>query len=112
MPVLAVLALAVSGASFLIRLVYPTAVRDRWILNEFQWPECVALFAVGIAAAGQGWLTAVPDRIRRVARAVTLWVAGATAGTLAVTIPLGVAPEDFSGGRHWPALLFALVGAH
>jgi glucans biosynthesis protein C len=109
-PVLAVLALAVSGASFLIRLVYPYGGQGPLDLNEFQWPECVALFAVGIAAAGQGWLTAVPDRIRRVARAVTLWVAGATAGTLAVTIPLGVAPEDFAGGRHWPALLFALVG--
>jgi hypothetical protein len=36
--------------------------------------------------------------------------AGATAVILAVTIPLGVPPEDFAGGWHWPALLFALVG--
>jgi hypothetical protein len=107
---LALLALAVAGASFLVRLVYPYGGQGPLDLNEFQWPECLALFAVGVAAAGQGWLTAVPERIGRAARAVTLWVAGATAGLLAVTIPLGVPPEDFAGGRHWPALLFALVG--
>jgi hypothetical protein len=109
-PGLALLALAVSGASFLVRLVYPYAGQGPLDLNEFQWPECLALFAVGIAAARQGWLTAVPERIRRPARAVTGWVAGATAALLAVTIPLGVPPEDFAGGRHWAALLFAIVG--
>ena len=111
-PVLAVLALAVAGASFLIRLVYPYGGQGPLDLNQFQWPECLALFAVGIAAARQGWLTAVPDRIHRIARAITVWVAGATAGLLAVTIPLGVPPEDFAGGWHWPALLFTLVGGH
>jgi hypothetical protein len=109
-PALSLLALAVSAASFLVRLVYPYGGQGPMDLNEFQWPECLAMFAVGTAAAGQGWLTAVPDPIRRVARTVTLWAAGVTAGILAVTIPLGVPPEDFAGGWRWPALLFAAVG--
>jgi hypothetical protein len=108
--VLVLLALAVSGASFLIRLIYPYGGQGPLDLNEFQWPECAALFVLGIVASGEGWLSAVPDRIGWVARTVTLWVAGATAAILGVTIPLGVPPEDFAGGWHWPALLFALVG--
>jgi glucans biosynthesis protein C len=107
---LMVLALAVAGASFLIRLVYPYGGQGPLDLNQFQWPECAALFALGIAVSGEGWLSTVPDRIHRAARTVTAWVAGATAAVLAVTIPLGVPPEDFAGGRHWAALLFALLG--
>jgi hypothetical protein len=109
-PVLALLALAVAVASFLIRLIYPYGGQGQLDLNQFQWPECLAMFMVGIAAAEQGWLTAIPEGIRRAARAVAVWTAGATAVILAVTIPLGVPPEDFAGGWHWPALLFALVG--
>jgi hypothetical protein len=107
---LALLAVAVAAGSFLVRLRYPYSGQGPLDLNEFQWPECAALFAVGIAAAGHGWLTAVPSPIRRLARTVTIWVAGATTAILALAIPLGVPPEDFAGGWHWPALLFALVG--
>jgi hypothetical protein len=109
-PLLVLLAAAIAAGSFLIRLVYPYGGQGPLDLNEFQWPECVALFAVGITAAGEGWLTAVPDAIHRTAKTVTVWAAGLTAVILAATIPLGVPPEDFAGGWRWPALLFALVG--
>jgi hypothetical protein len=104
------LALAVAGASFLIRLVYPYGGQGPLDLNEFQWPECAALFGVGIAASDEGWLIDVPERIHRAARMVAAWVAGALAAVPGVTIPLGVRPEDFAGGGHWAALLFALLG--
>jgi hypothetical protein len=110
LPALVLLAVAVAAASFLIRLVYPYGGQGPLDLNEFQWPECAALFWVGVVAADEGWLAAVPDPVRRAAGIVTAWVAGATALLVAVTIPLGVPPEDFAGGWRWPALLFALVG--
>ena len=109
MGTLALLAAAVAVLSFLVRLVYPYGGQGPLDLNEFQWPECAALFAVGVATAGQGWRTAVPDRIRRGARTVALWTAAATAVVLAVTIPLGVPPEAFAGGPHWAAAVFALL---
>ena len=109
-PVLGTLAVAVSVASFLVRLVYPYGGQGPLDLNEFQWPECAALFAVGIVAAGQGWRSAVPDRVRRVARTVSLSAAAVTGVFLAVAIPLGVPANDFSGGLHWPAALFAALG--
>ncbi|HEX6257574.1 MAG TPA: acyltransferase family protein, partial [Euzebyales bacterium] len=54
---LLVLAAAVGVATFLVRLVFPFA-SERYIdLNWYQWPECVALFALGVATARSGWLT-------------------------------------------------------
>lgn len=60
-------------ARHLIRLVYPFGSDSGFTdLNLWQWPACIAVFTLGIAASSQGWLTAVPDRLRRHGRSVTL----------------------------------------
>ena len=48
-------------------------------LNVWEWPACIALFALGIAASRQRWLTVVPDRLRRQCRLITLTAAAAMA---------------------------------
>jgi hypothetical protein len=108
---LLLLSLAVAVGSFVVRLAYPYGGQGLVDLNEWQWPECVALFALGVLASRRGWLTAVPDRIRRQS-----FVVAAAAGVGAALCPVLAASfdldfEDFAGGWRWPALLFpALEG--
>lgn len=105
---LVVLAAAAAVATFLLRLAIPFE-SDNWFvdLNLWEWPVCAALFGLGIVAAREDWLAAVPDRLRRQSRAATLIAVGA-AGLLALAIVLlGVDAEQLWGGWHWPALAFA-----
>lgn len=105
---LAGLALATAAATFLVRLVFPYGSESVTDLNLWEWPGCLALFGLGIAASRRGWLTEVPHPLRRGSFVVTL-VAGAAAGALlAGTLPTGSA-DRLPGGWDWPALLFALV---
>lgn len=108
---LVVLSVAITAGSVLVRLVVPLETDSKIIdLNVSQWPTCAALFGLGIFASRRGWLAAVPDRLRRQCRAGLL-VAIAGAGALAVlgaTIG-GVNEQTWSGGWHWPALMFAAV---
>ena len=76
-------------------------------LNMWEWPACAALFGLGIMASRAGWLTAVPDRLRRRSRTVTLVAVGAAAVFAAAAIALGVVGEQLWGGWYWPALVFA-----
>jgi hypothetical protein len=80
-------------------------------LNEWQWPECLALFAVGVVGAREGWIGGVPDQLGRQARALALWSVGLTAAFLASTPLLSVDGDELLGGWTWPALVLALLGA-
>jgi hypothetical protein len=58
---LLLLAVAVTIAAFLVRLVVPFEGDTKYVdLNIYQWPASAALFVVGITASGKGWLTAFP----------------------------------------------------
>jgi hypothetical protein len=99
---------AVTVATFLVRLVLPFESDNKYVdLNMWEWPACAALFGLGIMASGAGWLTAVPDRLRRQSRTVTLAAVGAAAVFAATAITLGVVGEQLWGGWYWPALVFA-----
>jgi hypothetical protein len=100
-------AAVIAGTSFLVRLAVSYGGPTPLDLNEWQWPECIALFAVGVRAAPHGWLTAVPAELERTARRVTALTGGAVAVFLLVALALGVPQEDFLGGPHWPALAVA-----
>ena len=105
---LAGLAGAVAVATFLVRLVFPFDSQRYVDLNLYQWPECVALFALGVVASAQGWLSAVPDRLRRQCRGATL---ASTAG-FGVFAGLGAAlgglgQAEWRGG--WSAVAFAMA---
>jgi hypothetical protein len=103
-PVLVDVAVAIGVTSFVVRLIDPYAGATAFDLNEWQWPECIALFVVGTAAAREGWLTAVPDAIRHTAAQTTAIAGGVLAGFLLVALGLGVRQDDFLGGPHWASL--------
>ena len=100
-------AAVVAATSFLVRLAVSYAGPTPLDLNEWQWPECIALFAVGVLAAPHGWLAAVPAGLLRTARRVTALTGAAVAVFLLTALALGVRREDFLGGLHWPALVVA-----
>ena len=101
------LAVAVTVATFLVRLVLPFESDNKYVdLNMWEWPACAALFGLGIMASRAGWLTAVPDRLRRQSRTVTLAAIGASAAFAASAVALGVVEEQLWGGWHWPAFVF------
>ncbi|HEX5906036.1 MAG TPA: acyltransferase, partial [Propionibacteriaceae bacterium] len=98
----------VAATTFLVRLVFPFASESVTDLNLWEWPACIALFALGIAASRQGWLIAVPDRLRGQCRLITLIAAAATVALVFIAGQLGVLEQLF-GGWNWPALVFAAI---
>jgi hypothetical protein len=106
---LLLLSVGVAVASFVIRLAFPYGGQGLLDLNEWQWPECLALFAVGVAASHQGWVTAIPDRLRRRSLVVAaLAVVGAAACPL-LAAALDLDFDEFAGGLGWPAVVFVAL---
>ena len=105
---IAVFAVMIALASFIVRLWFPSD----WVYSPlaFQFadfPQYIALFIVGLVAYRQNWLVRLPERTGRV------WLA--SAAILILLYPpiaiLGGAiadPTPFLGGWHWQALLGAL----
>ena len=100
----AVVLIAVS--SFVVRLWFPARSGQILDLHLWQWPQCIGLFTLGVAAARSGWHRHVPDHVRRTCGAVTL----ATLGLLPVLAlatglrDLGREATPYLGGWHWAAL--------
>lgn len=106
---LLVLAALVAVASFLVRTVYPFGGESGFFdLNYWEWPACLAVFALGIVGVGQGWMDQVPERLWRRCRAVTLLCALGLAGVLVVA-GLRDQVEWAVGGRHWLQVGFTLT---
>ena len=104
------LAAVVGIATFFVRLAFPFDSQRYLDLNFYQWPECVALFALGVAAARRGWLDVVPARLRRQSRTATL----AAAGGFVAMVVWGAVAGDFEedvwrGGWHVEALMMAVL---
>ena len=106
---LLLVAALVAPASFLIRLIYPYGGDAGFTdLNLWQWPACIAVFALGITGSRQGWLSAVPGQMHRQCRTATLLAVVAMA-VLLVLVGLGGDIEDMVGGWTWAALGFAVI---
>lgn len=106
---LLLVATAVAPVSFLIRLVYPYGSDSGFTdLNFWEWPACLAMFGVGVAAVRQGWLQQLPDRVYRDSRAVAVV---AVVGSLAFLSVMGSLDriEDMMGGWQWPAVGFTVI---
>ena len=99
---------AVAITTFVLRLVVPFE-GDNWFVdvNLWEWPACAALFGLGVAASRPDWLGAVPDRLRRQCRSVTLIVVGAAAAFALALVGLDVDADQLWGGWYWPAFVFA-----
>ncbi|GAA4416482.1 acyltransferase [Actinokineospora soli] len=108
---LAGLALVVAAATFAVRLVFPARSAQPGDLHLWQWPQCVAMFAFGVAAARRGWAARTPDRVHRGCAAV---VVGARVVTPVVGLLSGVRELSgdsgpYLGGWTPQALLLAAV---
>ena len=84
-------------------------VRLRFTMNSdqvlsahvWQWPQCLALFVLGLLCAERGWLQPVPTRVRRVGGWATL--TGMAVVLAAMVTADG--PDAFLGGLTWQAAL-------
>ena len=106
---LVALAAAVALASFGIRLWFPSRSSQILDLHLWQWPECVAMFGFGVAAARRSWQVKIPKRLYRACGAAVLLTLAAMA-TLAVSLRVSNIAEHaapFLGGWHWQALMLA-----
>lgn len=108
---LVVWALGIAVASFLVRLAFPARSGQIFDLHLWQWPQCAAMFALGIACARHGWAREVPDRLRRRSAIVAVTticlvpVLGIAVGVTDLADDIG----PFLGGWHWQAAAAALV---
>ena len=109
---LVAVAVAVSAGTVLVRLVFPLLSGQIGQSHLWQWPQFVAMFGLGILAAQRGWLTPVPDRIRRGCGYAALFGVLAFLTLVGTMILSDVDPEVWFEERlHWaPMTLAALEG--
>ncbi len=103
----------VAVASFMVRLWFPAQSKQILDLHVWQWPQCVAMFGLGVAAARFGWARRVPERLRRgcgVAVIITVLALPVYAFMAGIS-DLADDAGPYQGGWHWQALLLAIVEA-
>jgi hypothetical protein len=107
---LVTLAAGISLATVLVRLVFPAASGQFGQSHLWQWPQLIAMFWLGIAAARRGGLDPVPDRIRRACGLAALGgflAFGVLGATMAATGVDGGALFDLRW--HWAPLTLAAI---
>jgi len=109
---LLVLAAAVALVSFLLRLAYEYGGDEYLIdLNAYQWPQCLALFGLGVIGAPQGCST--PSRTGCAGSAgpppLSLWQAWRSVRSWRPGPALGRSPRTAGGGLNVDALAFVTL---
>ncbi|GLZ31700.1 hypothetical protein Lesp02_38880 [Lentzea sp. NBRC 105346] len=98
----------VAVTTFLVRLVFPARSGQVADLHLWWWPQCLAMFALGVAG-GRSLAERIPDELYRRSRAVvvaTILVLPVGAALLGV-LDLADNAGPFLGGWRWQALLLA-----
>ena len=109
---LARVAAFIAVASFVVRLQFPVLSGDvAWTLNLWEYPQMIALFALGVPARERGWLSeGLSPQLRR-----TCGWAVAVGVVLAVLVGVGITISDdaepFLGGFRLAATLIPLIEA-
>jgi hypothetical protein len=106
---LALLALAVGLATFLVRIGFPADSNQPLNIHLWAWPEYVAMFVLGVTAARRGWLRPVPRTIARPAGITTLAVIVVLPAIILSTEPLGLTEDAWFGGWGLPAFIGGLL---
>jgi hypothetical protein len=90
-----------------VRLWFPTQSTQILDLHLWQWPQCVGMFALGVAAGRQGWRIQIPPKLYHGCGwvvAVTLTaVPAVVVGARITNVAADAGP--FVGGWHWQALV-------
>ncbi|GAA4783393.1 acyltransferase [Actinomycetospora chlora] len=110
-PHLAAAVVVIAAASFVVRLVFPARSGQVADLHLWQWPPCLGLFVLGIAAARSGWPRHVPDGPWRRCGALALLTL-VLLPALALAAGVHDASRDLTpylGGWHWQALATAVI---
>jgi hypothetical protein len=104
---LALLAVSVGLATFLIRLALPADSNQPLNAHLWGWPEYMAMFGLGVVAARHGWLRPVPASLSRRCGITALIGIVCSASAVITAEPLGLSEDAYFGGWGLPALLGA-----
>lgn len=89
----------VAGGNFVVRLEFPVDSSQFLDVHVWFWPQAVVLFALGAVGAERGWMTSLPDALRRRCHQGALGVIPA----VVLIVMLSPGPEAAKGGWHWQA---------
>lgn len=110
-PQLAVLTVLLIFTTFVLRLWFPARSGQTGDLHLWQWPECIAMFALGIAAARRNWTVNIPDATYKLCGAIavmTIAIVPLLAISAGVTDPVADI-DPFLGGWRWQALMTSAI---
>jgi len=99
----------VGVSTFLVRIVFPADSNQPLNVKLWAWPEYIALFSLGVAAARRGWLRPVPNALARRCGIATIVAILCTATSIITASTFGLTEEDYFGGWGVPALLAAMT---
>jgi hypothetical protein len=101
----------IAAMTFAVRVAFAVDTPQIANLHLWQWPQCLGLFALGIAAARGGWLAEVPSVMRHRAGVVALGVLPILPILAAVAAAAGhpLDGDRLGGGLRWEAALTAAV---
>ena len=100
----ALLAVAVGLATFVLRIAFHADSDQPLNAHLWGWPEYVAMFGLGVAAARHAWLRPVPRELARLCGIVAIVAILVVVLSIATAEPLGLDPEAYFGG--WGPLGF------
>jgi hypothetical protein len=106
---LLLISVAIGVSTFFVRIFLQADSGQPLNSHVWAWPEYLAMFGLGVAAARRGWLRPVPDALARRCGIVTLVAVLGTGAAVLSAEPLGFAEEAFAGGWQLPALFAAVT---
>lgn len=108
-PLILLFGIFLALVSFGVRIIFP--IGYEWELFALQvpyYPQYIALFIIGIIAAGNDWFVRVPDSTGKTCSFLALLLA-LLQPLLLLTVDLSSGDLTlFFGGLHWQALAYAL----
>ena len=105
---LVLLALAVGLTTFVLRIGLPADSNQFLNLHVWGWPEYLAMFGLGVAAARNGWLRPVPRDLARRCGIATIVAMLLVASFVGSAEPLGLDEDVYLGGFRVFAFLAAM----
>jgi hypothetical protein len=95
--------------TFFVRVWFPARSGQPGDLHLWWWPQCVAMFGLGVAGSSLGWVWHVPGALRRTSARLAASVIAVLGLVAVVVLARGAVPDldPFLGGWRWQALAFA-----